>query len=92
MGDIAGLAIADRRYDSGEFRRELKGNNNTAVIHGWKNRKKIEYGQEKKKKRGLIQRIFEKLEENRRLAVRYDKSDIIFLGFILIAFLKILLF
>jgi hypothetical protein len=29
--------------------------------------------------------------ENRRLAVRYEKSDINFLGFIVIAFLKILL-
>jgi hypothetical protein len=35
--------------------------------------------------------IFGKLKENRRLTVRYEKSDINFLGFILVAFLKILL-
>ncbi|MDR1985488.1 MAG: hypothetical protein LBP88_00770 [Treponema sp.] len=35
--------------------------------------------------------MFGKLKENRRLAVRYEKSDITFLGFICIAFLKILL-
>jgi hypothetical protein len=44
------------------------------------------------KKRGLIERVFGKLKENRRLAVRYEKSDINFLGFIFIAFLKIFFF
>ncbi|MDR1129161.1 MAG: transposase [Treponema sp.] len=43
----------------------------------------MEYGKEKYKKRGLIERIFGKLKENRRLAVRYEKSDINFLGFII---------
>jgi hypothetical protein len=38
--DIVGCAvIGDRGYDSNEFRRELEGNNNTAVIPGRKNRK-----------------------------------------------------
>ena len=84
--------IADRGYDRNEFRRELEGNNNEPVIPGRKNRKEeIAYDKEKYKKRGLIERIFGKLKENRRLAVRYEKSDINFLGFILIAFLKILL-
>jgi transposase len=91
--DIVGCAvIADRGYDSNGFRRELEGNNNTPVIPGRKNRKEeIVYDKEKYKKRGLIERIFGKLKENRRLAVRYEKSDINFLGFIFIAFLKILL-
>jgi transposase len=91
--DIVGCAvIADRGYDSDRFRRELEGNNNLAVIPGRRNRKKeVGYDREKYKKRGLIERIFGKLKENRRLAVRYEKSDINFLGFIFIAFLKILL-
>jgi hypothetical protein len=39
--EIAGCAvIADRGYDSDEFRRELEWNNKTAVIPGGKNRKK----------------------------------------------------
>jgi transposase len=91
--DIAGCAaVADRGYDSDVFRRELAGNNNVPVIPGRRNRKKeIEYDREKYKKRGLIERIFGKLKKNRRLTVRYEKSDINFLGFIVIAFLKILL-
>jgi transposase len=91
--DIVGCAvIADRGYDSDGFRRELEGNNNLPVLPGRRNRKEeIEYDKEKYKKRGLIERIFGKLKENRRLAVRYEKSDINFLGFIVIAFLKIFL-
>ena len=91
---IIGCAvIADRGCDSNEFRRELEGNNNEAVIPGRKNRREeIAYDKENYKKRGLIERIFGKLKENRRLTVRYEKSDINFLGFIFIAFLKILLF
>jgi transposase len=91
--EIAGCAvIADRGYDSDGFRRELEGNNNPPVIPGRRSRKKeIAYDKEKYKKRGLIERIFGKLKENRRLAVRYEKSDINFLGFILIGFIKILL-
>ncbi|MDR0636056.1 MAG: transposase [Treponema sp.] len=90
---IVGCAvIADRGYDSNEFRRELAGNNNEPVIPGRKNRKEvIVYNKEKYKKRGLIERLFGKVKENRRLVVRYEKSDITFLGFIIIAFLKILL-
>jgi transposase len=71
---------------------ELKGNNNTPVIPGRKNRKKeIVYDNQIYKKRGLIERIFGKLKENRRMALRYETSDINFLGFIIIAFIKILL-
>jgi putative transposase len=91
--DILGcVVIADRGYDSNEFRRALEGNNNTAILPGRRNRKEqIVYDQEKYKKRVLIERIFGKFKENRRLAVRYEKSDITFLGFIFIAFLKIFL-
>jgi transposase len=82
--DIVGCAvIADRGYDSNEFRRELAGNNNEPVIPGRKNRKEvIVYDKEKYKKRGLIERLLGKVKENRRLVVRYEKSDITFLGFI----------
>ncbi|MDR1398423.1 MAG: transposase [Treponema sp.] len=91
--DRVGCAvIGDRGYDSDEFREELAGNNNRAVIPGRKNRRKaIAYDKEKYKKRGLIERVFGKLKENRRLALQYEKSDILFLGFICMAFIKIFL-
>ncbi|MDR1399979.1 MAG: transposase [Treponema sp.] len=82
--------IADRCYDSNEFRRELVGNTNELVIPGRRNRREqIAYDKEQYKKRGVIERLFRKLKENRRLAVRYEKSNINFLGFISIVFLKI---
>jgi transposase len=69
--DIIGCTVlADRGYDSGAFRRELRGNNNIPVIPGRKNRKKeIVYDKRIYRKRGLIERIFGKLKENRRLAL-----------------------
>jgi transposase len=62
------------------------------VIPGrWNRKEQIGYDREQYKKRGLIEWIFGKLKEHRRPAVRYEKSDIAFLSFIFIAFLKILL-
>ena len=63
------------------------------VIPGRKNRREpVEYDRERYKKRSYIERVFGKIKENRRLAVRYEKSDINLLVFILIAFLKIFLY
>ncbi|MDR0722257.1 MAG: transposase [Treponema sp.] len=84
--------IGDRGYASKEFPREREGNNHRAVLPGRRNRKEgLVYDKEKDKKRSLLERVFGKLKEHRRLAVRYEKSDINFLGFIFIAFLTILL-
>jgi transposase len=82
--------IEDKGYDSDANRKKLEAQNNIPVIPGRKNRKiKIEYDKELYKKRNLIERVFGKIKENRRLAVRFEKSDMIFLAFITIAFLKI---
>jgi transposase len=91
--DLGGCTvIADRGYDRNEFRREVEGNNNTPIIPGRKNRKEeLGYDKETYKKRGLRERLLGKLTENRRLTVRYEQSDTNFLGFICIAFIKILL-
>ena len=88
--DIIGYpVIADMGYDSDKFRSELRGNNNVPVIPGRKNRKEeIVYDRQRYKKRGLIERIFGRMKENRRLTVRYEKSDINFLNFIILAFIK----
>ena len=89
--DVVGCYVAaDRGYDSDNFRVELAANNNIPVIPGRKNRRKaIEYDRQRYKKRSYIERLFGKIKENRRLTVRYEKSDMNFLAFILIAFLKI---
>jgi len=48
----------------------------------------IEYNEELYKVRVAVERVFGKLKENRRLALRYEKSDLSFLGFVLFGFLK----
>ena len=81
--------IEDKGYDSDKHRQTLASNNNIPVIPGRKNRKvPIEYDKKKYKLRTRIEYFFAKLKENKRLAVRYEKSDQAFLAFIAIAALK----
>ncbi|MBL3284899.1 IS5 family transposase domain protein [Rickettsiales endosymbiont of Paramecium tredecaurelia] len=44
-----------------------------------------EYDEELYKERNLIERMFNKLKHFRRVATRYDKLDIAYLGFVFIA-------
>jgi transposase len=85
--DVVGCyVVEDLGYDCDRHRRELEANNNIPVIPGRKNRKvavlydKTVYGLRKR-----IEILFGKLKENCRLAVRYEKLDVTFLGFIAIA-------
>jgi len=88
--DIVGCFVAeDRGYDSDNHRKELRANNNIPVIPGRKNRKvKIQYDKELYKLRRHIEIFFGKLKENRRLAVRYEKDDAMFLSMIAMAIIK----
>ena len=62
------------------------------VIPGRKNRKvKIQYDKEIYKLRKRIEIFFGKIKENTRFAVRYEKSDAMFLSMIAMAIIKILL-
>lgn len=84
--------LEDKGYDSDAHRQFLRSQNNIPVIPGRKNRKvKIQYDKELYKLRGGIERLFGKLKENKRLALRYDKSDSAFLGFIAMGAIKIIL-
>ena len=82
--------VEDRGYDSNEHRKTLISNNNIPVIPGRKNRKEpIVYDKKIYKLRKRIEIFFGKLKENRRLAVRYEKLDVTFLGFIAMAAINI---
>lgn len=84
------FVLADRGYDSDEYRNSLKGGNNTPVIPGRRNRRKpMSYDKRTYRQRGFIERIFGKLKENRRLTVRYEKTNLSFLSFIFIAVIKL---
>lgn len=91
--DLSGCyVIEDKGYDSDKHRKSLLSNNNIPVIPGRKNRKEpILYDKMKYKLRLLIENFFAKLKENRRLSMRFDKSDNAFLAFIAFAAIKLYL-
>ena len=69
----------------------IKGN--VLVIPGHTNRKApIGHGEKRRKKRGLVERIFGKSKKSRRLMSRHEKSSASFPGFAPFAFLKIFLY
>ena len=81
--------IEDMGYDSDHHRAMLRANNNIPVIPGRKNRKvPIDYDKKLYALRRRIEMFFGRIKENRRLAVRYEKTDLCFLGFIACAILK----
>ena len=91
--DVVGCyVIEDMGYDSDDHRAILRANNNVPVIPGRKNRTiPILYDEKLYALRKRIEMFFGKLKENRRLAVRYEKMDVTFLGFIALAAIKICL-
>jgi len=91
--DVYGCYVAeDMGYDSDAHREFLRSQNNIPVIPGRKNRKiKIIYDKTIYKLRGGIERYFGKLKENKRLAMRYEKSDSVFLSFIALAAIMIII-
>ena len=66
--------LADKGYDTNEFRFSLKKQGTKPIIPGKSNRKKrIRYDKEKYKKRNVVERCFCRLKDFRRIATRYDK-------------------
>jgi transposase len=93
FNDVFGCHILeDKGYDSDIHRDFLRSQNNIPVIPGRKNRKvPIMYDKTLYKMRKNIEIFFGKLKENKRLAMRYDKHDHVFLAFIALASIKIML-
>ena len=81
--------LEDKGYDSDKHREKIMENHNIPVIPGRKNRlKPIEYDKEKFSIRRKIEHFFGMLKENRRLALRFEKSDLAFMAFIAMATIK----
>lgn len=91
--DVYGCYVAeDMGYDSDAHREFLRSQNNIPVIPGRKNRKvRIEYDKTIYKLRKCIEQFFGKIKENKRLAMRYEKSDSVFLSFIALASIMIII-
>lgn len=81
--------IEDKGYDSNNHRMYLESNSNIPVIPGRRNRiEPIVYDKDKFSLRRKIENFFAMLKENRRLALRFEKSDLAFLAFIAVASIK----
>jgi transposase len=89
--------VADKGYDSGQVRDFIKANKATPVIP-FKGiyalpdsplTAKDFYNTELYAKRNIIERLFGRMKENKRIAMRFDKLDITFLSFIALAIIKL---
>lgn len=83
IADKIDALLADKGYDSDAIRDALAELEIEAVIPSKSNRKDPDpYDREAYKQRNLIERMFNKLKNWRRIATRYDKTASSFLAFI----------
>ena len=87
---IAGYAcdsvIADAAYDSDAFRAEITAQGAAAVIRPRKSRvEDLPYDEDVYKLRNVIERFFHRLKQYRRVATRYEKYAVRYLGFVYFA-------
>lgn len=81
--------VADKGYDDDAFRDQLRSFGMYPQIPSRQNRKhKPFYDKTVYRWRYRIEMLFGRLKENRRLALRVDKLDVTFLGFLALGFLK----
>ncbi|WP_426282529.1 IS5 family transposase [Sphingomonas sp. NFX23] len=77
---------ADKGYDADAIRQELAKADVEAVIPTKSNRRiPIPHDREKYRWRNLVERLFSKLKNWRRVATRYDKTAELYLGFVALA-------
>ncbi len=89
-GPEAKVLLADRGYDSDYIRETLEERGASAVIPTRRNRKvQIPVDGHIYALRNRIERCFNKLENSRRLATRYDKTMASYQGFVHIAAIPI---
>ena len=78
--------IADKGYDSDAFREEIVAGGGVAVIPPRDSRTEPRpYDEDLYKRRNIIERFFHRLKQYRRVATRYDKLGIRYLGFVYFA-------
>jgi transposase len=90
IGDKIEAFLADRGYDADAIREEIAKADIEAVIPAKSNRRNpAPHDPAKYKWRNLIERLFNKLKNWRRVATRYDKTRESYLGFVAIASIKL---
>jgi transposase len=82
--------LADKGYDSDDIRGEVRARGGTPEIPTKRNRR-VQYTVNRTlyAMRNRIERFFNRLKENRRVATRYDHTSESFLGFAKLAAIKI---
>ena len=86
QGEETQTLLMDRAYEGDRTRKTAVMLNYAPVVPPKNNRiDPWEYDKELYKKRNEIERFFRRIKRFRRVFTRYDKLDIIFSGFILIA-------
>lgn len=80
------MLLADKAYDTNRLRLWLEEHGTVAVIPSTSSRRTpIPYDRTSYKARNLIERMFCRLKDYRRIATRYDKRADIFLSAICLA-------
>jgi len=89
-GPDAKVLLADKGYDANSIRDDMEKRGGYAMIPMRKNRKEITpvddfvYGL-----RNQVERCFNKLKNARRVATRYDKTMLSFLGFVQVTSIRV---
>jgi transposase len=78
--------LADKGYDSNEFRAAIASKGAEAVIPSKRSRSEpIPYDKDVYKERNLVERFFNKIKHFRRIATRYDKTALSFAAMLALA-------
>lgn len=86
LADRIEALLADKGYDTDAIREELAKADVEAVIPAKSNRRTpITHDRKKYRWRNLVERLFNKLKNWRRVATRYDKTAESYLGFVALA-------
>ena len=82
--------LMDRAYESDRTRGLAAGYGFEPVVPPKSNRREPwEYDREKYKRRNIVERLFRRLKEFRKVCTRYDKTDVMFLAFVRFSFIMI---
>ena len=79
--------LMDKAYEGDDTRHLAESLGYLPVVPPKSNRKEPwEYDKELYKRRNVVERLFRRIKEFRRVFTRYDKLDIIYLGFVCFCF------
>ena len=82
--------IADKGYDSDQLRDQIRRQGAKPVIPSRQGTRRRRHDKERYKHRNVVERFFNRVKHFRRVATRYEKTSIHYLGFLCLASLMTL--